>query len=161
MTTRVAEAAMDAPFEAMLAPHYDGLVRGLAFIVGDPDEGRDLAQAAYLRAFEAWARFDGADARAWLYTIGINLAISERRRRWRWHGATPTIDPAWFMEVDPDLWLAIAGLDRRHRAALLMNVLDGYTQAEIGRLLGVPPGTVASWLSRAKARLRERLGEER
>ncbi len=81
MTTRVAEAAVDAPFEAMLAPHYDGLVRRLAFIVGDPDEARDLAQAAYLRAFEAWARFDGADARAWLYTIGINLAISERRRR--------------------------------------------------------------------------------
>jgi RNA polymerase sigma-70 factor (ECF subfamily) len=161
MESWVAVSPMEAPFETVLAPYYDGLVRRLAFIVGDPEEARDLAQTAYLRAFEAWPRFNGADARGWLYTIGINLAISEMRRRWRWRGRVPAAEPAWVMEVDPDLWLAIAGLDRRHRAALLMNVLDGYTQAEIGQLLGVPSGTVASWLSREKARLRQGLGEER
>ena len=160
MMTSVAAGAVEASFETVVGPYYDGLVRRLAFIVGDPDEARDLAQAAYLRAFQAWPRFDGTDARGWLYTIGINLAISELRRRWRWRGRAPTAEPTWVMEVDPDLWRAIADLDRRHRAALLLNVLDGYTQAEIGRLLGVPSGTVASWLSRAKARLRERLMEE-
>ena len=36
---------------------------------------------------------------------------------------------------------------------------DGYTQAEIARMLGVPAGTVASWLSRSKALLRARLRE--
>ena len=35
----------------------------------------------------------------------------------------------------------------------------GYTQAEIGQLLGVPAGTVGSWLSRSKAQLRELLKE--
>lgn len=64
------------------------------------------------------------------------------------------------MAVDPDLWTALASLERRQRAALLLNVLDGYSQVEIGHKLGVPPGTVASWLARAKARLRILLREE-
>ena len=38
---------------------------------------------------------------------------------------------------------------------LLLSVVDGYTQAEIAAMLEVPPGTVASWLSRAKAAMRE------
>ncbi len=161
MTSQVAAVTIKASFEAVVGPHYDGLVRRLSFVVGDPDEARDLAQAAYLRAFEAWSRFDGADPRGWLYTIGINLALSELRRRVRWRGRHPTDEPTWLLDVDPDLWAAIAELDRRHRAVLLMNTLDGYTQSEIASMLGVPPGTVASWLSRTKALLRSRLEEAR
>jgi DNA-directed RNA polymerase specialized sigma24 family protein len=37
--------------------------------------------------------------------------------------------------------------------------VDDYTQAEIAAMLDVPPGTVASWLSRAKAQLREALAD--
>ena len=38
---------------------------------------------------------------------------------------------------------------------------DGVGCGEIGDALHVPEGTVASWVSRAKARLRVKLGEER
>ena len=38
---------------------------------------------------------------------------------------------------------------------------NGVGYAEIGDALHVPEGTVASWVSRAKARLRVELGEER
>jgi RNA polymerase sigma-70 factor (ECF subfamily) len=63
------------------------------------------------------------------------------------------------MTTDPDLWRALADLDRRTRAALVLTVLDGYTQEEAGELLGVPRGTVASWLSRGRAKLRAVLEE--
>jgi DNA-directed RNA polymerase specialized sigma24 family protein len=42
---------------------------------------------------------------------------------------------------------------------LILRVVDGYSQAEIGRMLEAPAGTVASWISRAKAQLREALEE--
>jgi DNA-directed RNA polymerase specialized sigma24 family protein len=47
------------------------------------------------------------------------------------------------------------------RSALLLNVVDGYTQAEIARMLAVPEGTVASWISRGRAALRWELGPDR
>jgi RNA polymerase sigma-70 factor (ECF subfamily) len=60
---------------------------------------------------------------------------------------------------DLDLHAALRDLRPEHRAALLMNVVAGYTQAAVAEILGVAPGTVASWISRAKASLRVALGE--
>jgi len=58
------------------------------------------------------------------------------------------------MKTDPDLWLALGALDRRTRAALVLTVVDGYSQEEVAEAFGVPRGTVASCLSRGRARLR-------
>ena len=63
--------------------------------------------------------------------------------------------------ADPDLWAALGTLDGRTRSALLLNVLDGYTQAEIAAMLGVAEGTVAGWISRGRSALRKELGSDR
>ena len=56
------------------------------------------------------------------------------------------------------VWVPLlADLRPEHRAALLLSAVDGYTQEEIAVMLGVPAGTIASWLSRAKAHLRKAL----
>jgi len=44
------------------------------------------------------------------------------------------------MATDPDLWRALANLDRGTRAALVMTVLDGFTQDEVAEMLNVPRG---------------------
>lgn len=146
-------------FTAAVAPHYPGLVRRLTVVVGDSEAGRDLAQDAYLRAYRAWDQFDGRDTRAWLHTIGLRLAFNERDRRGRLRGllGRGTEGEPWVGPHDPELSDALRGLRREHRAVLLLNAVDGYTQEEIARQLGIPPGTVASWLSRAKAHMREAL----
>jgi RNA polymerase sigma-70 factor (ECF subfamily) len=59
-----------------------------------------------------------------------------------------------------DLWRALGELKPQQRAALLLNVVDGYTQAEVGRMLDAPEGTVAGWIADAKRRLRGLLGED-
>lgn len=161
MDSLVATTGLAAPFESAVGQHYPALVRRLAFILGDADEAQDVAQAAYLRAFEAWPHFDGPDPRAWLYTIGIRLALNELRRRRRlWRRRGDATEATWALRVDPDLWSALAGLDPRHRVALVLTILDGYTQAEVAGFLGVPVGTVGSWLSRSKSRLRDLLRED-
>ena len=147
-----------AAFQISTGPLYDGIVRRLTLVLGDSNEAEDICQDAYLRAFRAWDEFDGTDVRGWMYTIALRLAFNQLRRRRRRLLLAHRVQPApWSDNVDPDLWHALQKLDRRVRAALLMNVLDGYNQREIARMFDVAEGTVASWLSRAKVTLREDL----
>jgi RNA polymerase sigma-70 factor (ECF subfamily) len=146
-------------FEHAVAPHYPGLLQRLTVVLRDPRDAEDVAQEAYLRAFRAWDRFHGSDARAWLYTIGMRLAFNELRRRRVRLFALRQQDNAWEPPLEPDLWEAIGRLDSRQRAALVLHVVDGYTQAEVADMLGTVSGTVASWISRAKAHLRQELQE--
>ena len=152
-----ATTTRDDAFDAAVGQHYAGLVRRLTAVIRDADAAQDLAQEAFLRAYRAWDRFDGTDARAWLHTIGLRLAFNERARRLRWTGASGgrTAPAPWVAPEDRGIHDALGTLKREHRAALLLNAVDGYTQAEIAAMLDVPPGTVASWLARSKAHLRE------
>ena len=155
-----ATPAREDVFMASVGPHYPALVRRLTAVVRDRETALDLAQEAYLRAYRAWDRFDGTDERAWLYTIGLRLAFNERGRLLRMRGLLswrPSDDAPWVLPEDRGLDEALRGLRREHRAVLLLNAVDGYTQAEIAAMLEIPPGTVASWLARSKAHMREAL----
>jgi RNA polymerase sigma-70 factor, ECF subfamily len=157
-TRAEAEPVRSTAFEPAVSPLYAGLVRRLVVVLGDADEAQDVAQDAYFQAFRAWERFDGSDVRAWLYTIGLRLAFNQLRRRRRRLAALRRIDvKPWRDPVDPDLWAALRELDPQARSALMLNVIDGYTQTEIAEMLSVPVGTVSSWISRSRVRLREAL----
>jgi RNA polymerase sigma-70 factor, ECF subfamily len=162
-TNRAAASKVDPEvFEAAVRPHYANLVRRLVLVLGDEHDAEDIAQDAYLRAFRSWGRFDGEDVRAWLYTIALRLAFNHLRGRRRWLAVIGRLEPRpWADASDPDLWAALGTLDARTRSALLLNIVDGYTQAEIASMLDVPAGTVASWISRGRAALRRELGRDR
>ena len=146
--------SLDAAFRR----HQPWLVGRLTLVVRDPEEARDLAQQAFLKAAERWPIGSPDEVARWLAVVGVRLAISEGRRRRRWGFlAVEDTDATWAMEIDPDLWLALSGLDRRTRAALILTVVEGYTQDEVADALGVPRGTLASRLSRARAKLRPAL----
>lgn len=121
-----------------------------------------MAQETYLRALQAWDRFDGTDPRAWLHTIGLRVAFNHLRHRRLWDKwlRSQARAPSWVIPERVDLWRALTNLRPQQRAALLLNVIDGYTQAEIGGILGAPQGTVASWVTEAKRHLRAVLGGE-
>lgn len=155
-----ATTPMAMSIEDDLVAAYPALARRLALVLGSHAEAEDVAQSAFTRALERQAQFKGGDVRAWLYTIGLRLAFNELRRRRPAAVIEPRNEPSWAMASEPDLWLALRQLEPQPRAALILSVLDGYTHAEIGELLGVAPGTVSSWLSRSKERLRAALGDD-
>ena len=145
-------------FAAAVDRHYPGLVQRLTLVLHDAEEAKDVAQDAYLRAFQAWDRFDGTDARAWLHTIGLRLAFNRLRRRrlWdRWLHAQRS-DPSWVMPERVDLWRALGELKPQQRAALLLNVVDGYTLAEV-KYAGLQPEPPLSRLAEPSCWLRRRV----
>jgi RNA polymerase sigma-70 factor (ECF subfamily) len=152
-----------AGIEALIDSHHEALVRRLTLILRDYEEAKEIAQEAYLRAYRAWDSFDGRDGRAWLFTIATRLALNSVRRRrkltFRPLKELAATGQSWQPAEHYDLWRALEELPAMHRAALLLNVLDGYTQAEVADILGIPVGTVASWIASAKARLRVLVGD--
>jgi RNA polymerase sigma factor (sigma-70 family) len=61
---------------------------------------------------------------------------------------------------DQLLWRALRQLPVRQRHALVLRFYLDLPEAEVARLLGVPVGTVKSWVHRGLARMRARLGPE-
>jgi RNA polymerase sigma-70 factor (ECF subfamily) len=155
-------AGQDGGLDSAFRAHRDWRVRRLALVVCDAEEARDLAQETFVRLTENWPLPDASEPAGWLSTVGVRLAIDERRRRRRWGflGLRET-DATWAMAVDPDLWRALSRLDRRTRAAIVLTSLDGYSQDEVAAMLDAPRGTVASWISRGRDRLRAELGSDR
>jgi RNA polymerase sigma-70 factor (ECF subfamily) len=153
---------------AALIRHYDLDLRALAYrVLGDRDRMDDALQEAYLRAFHALPRFRGeAGPATWLYRIVYNACLDELRRE---RNVVPLErirdrpDPRpSFTETLPvrsRLEEALAELAPPDRAAVLLVDAYGFDYSSAAEILGVPEGTVASRLNRARAILRATLDE--
>lgn len=129
----------------------------LAMTLRDLDLAEDAAAEGLARTYQHWNRIQNYDSPAgWAYRVGLNWATSWLRRlgRQRLQPASDLLhnDPQMF---DPGLHLALMDLDVDQRSVVVMRYLLDLSQEEIGRLLGVPVGTVKSRLARGLTRLRE------
>ena len=151
--------------------------RRAAAAIGGPDVADDCAQEAFVRAYRALPRFRvGAPFRPWLLTIVVNVARNHHRSSVRWtRGAQRSIDDrtggagraersAEDVVLDADrsarLGAALATLPTRCREVVACRYLLELTEQETAEVLGVPPGTVKSRLSRGLDRLAAQLREE-
>ena len=181
MTDRDLAAALVArderAFEELYALYGEGILRHVSCLVRT-DAAQDLAQEAFLRAWQRAEQYDGRGTfKAWLYRIATNLALNHlrtvRRRREQPLYADEGLEageedvPAWMFDdgaLGPD-----AALERSERLALVRRLLDGLAEGkrELLRLvheyemsvrdaadeLGIPEGTAKSRLYYARKQL--------
>src|SRR5262245_21058494 len=154
-------------FLRLVEPHDRGL-RTLAYrMLGDRDRMDDVLQEAYVRAFRGLPRFRGDSSFAtWLYRIAYNVALGELRQSRRLDvvafedvGEPPDRrpDPAEEVALRNGLADALAELGPQDRATVLLIDAQGFDYRAAGEILGVPVGTVASRLNRARAAMRRAL----
>jgi len=145
---------------------------------GHTADAEDLLQDAALRAFESYDRLrDAAAARPWLFTILTRTHLNRvRRRRRRAETVSADLDepafeaalaewapvpsPAEHLEtwqLGEQLTRALDGLPADLREVTLLVDVEGFTQREVAGMLGIPEGTVASRLFRARRQLRAAL----
>ncbi len=149
-----------------LVNQYAPMVRRLTrAVLRHPEDADDAAQNAFLAAWTGIARFDETQPIApWLARIAMNAARDLRRRtRVRSTEGIPAEFPSSVPGPDAaaDAMLlrermdqAMESLTERQRAALVLYEVEGYSNAEIADVLGVPEGTARSDLFHAKRRLR-------
>jgi RNA polymerase sigma-70 factor (ECF subfamily) len=128
-------------------------------------DAEDLVQEAYLRALRGFEGFRGAAARPWLLKIVRNTCYTWMRdNRARLErdefdeqvhstaATTPEIQ-ALDNERAKAVRSCIEQLPLDFREGIVLREMEQLSYEEIAEITGVPPGTVMSRLSRARARL--------
>jgi len=166
-------ASIDDPaaFWSLFQRHYDPIFAFIARRLG-PDAADDLATDVFLTAFTLRARYDQrhAEARPWLFGIAANMVRRHRRaetrrlrayaRHARRAGVAHEDDGVERLDglaAAPQLAKALASMTTGQRDVLLLIAWAELTPEEVARALHIPPGTVRSRLSRARARARLQL----
>ena len=172
----------DAEQFGKLVTHYQDAIFNLVFrMIGNREDARDLTQEVFIKAFRRIKSFEGRSSfGTWLYSIAVNQAISERRRRsaasrgGRIHMSRldgdetqgrydpPGNGPAPDERLRADetrqrIEQAIAELADDYRAVVLLREVEGLDYDSIGDVLGCSRGTVKSRLHRARQELRRKL----
>jgi RNA polymerase sigma-70 factor (ECF subfamily) len=147
-----------------LVPHIPGLRRYARLLTGDATRADDLVQDTLERALRKWRLFGGgAGLRSWLLTIMHNLWASQVRglrvdEPWteedHAHAMGHVDDDSLIVALRMDTQRALATLPETQRAVLLLVVIEELSYAEVAKVLDLPPGTVMSRLSRARAAMR-------
>ena len=126
----------------------------------------DLAQDAFLQAFERMGDFRGEGAFAgWVKRIAARRYLKRRRSGLRLESALADDDglvdargPAPGDRLDLDA--ALQGLAESERVCVSLCFGAGLTHAEAADALGAPLGTVKSHIKRGLEKLRRRMGVE-
>jgi RNA polymerase sigma-70 factor (ECF subfamily) len=173
-TEALSECAAGHRSAAALIYHSEApRLRAIAYrILRNHECANDAVHDAFVQILRDARNFDPrrGSARAWIYAIVRNTALKALRRDCR----EVSIEAASLFElvesvserlVEPpdratnyaELLKCLEALEPRRRASLLLAFVDGQTHTEIANYLGVPVGTVKSWIRRELVALREQL----
>ena len=176
-----AKAGDQIAFEQLVIENQNKVYSLALRLVNDREEAADLAQEAFVKAWQGLSSFQGESSFAtWVYRLTTNVCIDHLRKKKRRKGVEPSVslndeESGWAepadRESDPQLLLersergkalarALARLPDWQRRTLVLRELSGLSYQEIGDALDIDLGTVKSRIARARLSLRKILLED-
>jgi RNA polymerase sigma factor (sigma-70 family) len=162
-------------FGGLFDLHRDRIHRHACRLVDTTTDAEDVVASAFL---ELWRRRDDVhvvdgSVLPWLLVTATNAArnLARARRRHRdFLGRLPRTssspDPADLvldhgaLAIDPAMLAALRGLNARDLQLVTLVVLEDLSLADAAAALGISHTAAKSRMHRARARLRDRLGDE-
>lgn len=163
---RTAQTGNMAAFDTLYQHYNARICTYLARMVGNDEEGRDLAQETFIKVWHALAKIhDAAQFESWLYRIATNTAIDHlRHRKFRWPLLKNSDEVSQYMRIaGPEVQveeaelikLALAQLSPQYRACLLLQHVAGFTQREIAKSLNLSEKSISIYISRGCEQFRQ------
>jgi RNA polymerase sigma-70 factor, ECF subfamily len=169
--------AAASKFESAVLEHLDAAHNLARWLMRNDQDAQDVVQESCINALRAFDSFRGADFRAWFLTIVRNTSFTWLRRRKSSSGPASEQSLEVSAEIAADCELydpqaiairaadvdlvrrAIAALPQILREVLVLREMEGLSYKEIGKIVGVPIGTVMSRLARGRMHLQTLLVE--
>jgi len=155
-------------------------------MVRDRELAEDLAQETFVRTFNNLGRYDRSyKFSSWLFKIAYNLTVDHLRRKQvrtiSMHGSPDAVtaerQEATSLTLESEeespeevlasrqlagyMERAIARLRPEYRTAILLRHVEGRAYEDISDIMGVPLGTVKTYIFRARRELRDLLEDVR
>lgn len=161
----LAVAARDtAAFGELIRRHQSQVRNFLRRLAANPDEADDLAQEAFLHAWDKLQTYSGRGSFiGWLLKVAYTTFLQSKRKSRRY---AEVLDEAGYVaqmesrsytqtsdEVS-DLDKLLAVLTQEERAIMVMSYACGLSHREIGEATGLPVGTIKSVIFRGKEKIR-------
>jgi RNA polymerase sigma-70 factor (ECF subfamily) len=165
-------------FGDLVNRYQDRLLGTLVTMLGSIEDARDVAQEAFVQAYQKLESFRGqSQFYSWLFRIALNSSVDHHRRQRRptvsidatreQTGAEPTdqhpeISPAFGVERTERqalVQLALSKLSPDYRQVLVLKEMEDLKYDEIAELVKIPVGTVRSRIHRGRAELKGILEE--
>lgn len=169
-----AQAGDVSAFNALVLRYQDYLFTVAYRIMGDSESAADVAQDAFMTAYQKLDTFRGGNFKAWLARIASNACYDELRRQKRRPQdyledmggedsadeppiASDTPNPEQEMlrsDLNQAIQQCIQSLGDDQRLVLVMSDVEGFNYQEIADQINSNLGTVKSRLSRARLAIR-------
>jgi RNA polymerase sigma-70 factor (ECF subfamily) len=171
------QAGIESAYETLLVRYQQPVYNLVWRLLGDPSETSDVVQEVFLKIFRNIHTFRGnSSLKTWVYRIAVNEAHNHRRWFSRHHGAEVGLaqedTSRSYEEILPDpgrtpydltldqetralLEEALAKLNPKFRAAVVLRDIEDLSYEEIAQVLDLSMGTVKSRILRGREALRK------
>lgn len=165
-------------FEVLIIRYQEKLSRYIARQTNISLEDReDLLQDIFVKVYQNINSYNSdLSFSSWIYRVAHNQIISTwRKHKVRPEGNSAYVEPEYLYsipdehdflsEIDQELaskelYKIIQGLNNKYREILILHFFENKSYEEISDILKLPPGTVATRISRAKKSLRKEVDKD-
>ncbi|HET6746808.1 MAG TPA: RNA polymerase sigma factor [Candidatus Saccharimonadales bacterium] len=154
-------------YRILVERYQTGLIIHCENLLKDREDGEDVAQEAFIKAYNNLAAFSKDKARfsTWLYRIATNLCIDHLRKNKRKvhiENVEEYVDTIQLRALEQNDVVAIRQAVETLEPPLYSQIIKAYfwegkSYKEIAELHNTSINTVGTWISRAKAQLKEKL----
>jgi RNA polymerase sigma-70 factor, ECF subfamily len=177
-------AGVESAYECLIQRFEQPVYNVVQRLMDDPDDAADVVQEVFLKVFRNIASFrQDASLKTWIYRIAVNEARNHRRwfsrhRRqevgleremgaegieahqdWLPDPGRSPLDLALGRETQELIADALAEVNPKFRAALVLREMEGLSYEEIAEILDISLGTVKSRILRGRDALKRHLAE--
>jgi RNA polymerase sigma-70 factor (ECF subfamily) len=153
-------------FNSLVDRYKDRLMNVIGRMLSSTEEAEDIVQETFVRVYQHRQSFNFQHCLStWIYTIGLNLARNElrKRRKFKFFDITEMTggEPELSVEMKVPTRLpetinaAVKKLPARYREAFILRDVEEMPYEEVAKVLDVPLGTVKSRVNRARLMLRD------
>lgn len=155
-------------FNEMVDRYKDRLMNVISRMLSSTEEAEDIVQETFVRVYQHRQSFNFQHCfSTWIYTIALNLARNELRKRKKFKFLDITemqgsesefaVEMKLPSRLPDEIKAAIEGLPEKYKMAFMLRDIQEMPYDEVAKVLSVPLGTVKSRVNRARMMLRDKL----